>query len=759
MQLRIDILQLSLFYSEKIYRNLIFDLKINTNQNMRVSVIIILLAAFPSLLFAQNQISGVVNDNKGVPIIGANIFLEGSYDGASSDDNGKFSFETDEVGTQTLTISYVSFETYTFIEDVSKMKNLKIVLRDDLNSLETVTISAGSFSAGDNSKVSVLKPLDIVTTASAVGDVVGALQTLPGTTTVAEDGRLFVRGGDAYETQIFIDGIRVFTPYSPTANNIPTRGRYSPFLFDGITFSTGGYSAEYGQALSSVLLLNTIEEPDQEKTDITIMSVGVGLGHTKKWNPSSKNSWNKGSSLSLNASYTNLAPYIAIFPDRNEWQKPFETASGEAVFRQRIRDGLLKVYGAFETTNFELTQEDINQPEDTRFKLNNQNFYTNINYSERLNKGWSIFGGGSYTYGNTKVGIDEADIKDVENSAHFKIKLKKRFNNRFTLNIGVEQFITDFNEKYNEPFFSANLEFNNNISSAFTEADIVFSRKLALKLGLRSEYSELFKEFTVSPRASFAYKTGKSSQLSLAYGDFFQQPENEILKFSTNLQAQHTQHYILNYQYSANNRIFRAEIYRKQYNHLVTYNDQTPDVNSIFTNNGDGYAQGLDVFWRDNKSIKNVDYWVSYSYLDTERTYKNYPFKATPSFANTHNLSLVAKYWIENWKSQIGFSYQYGSGRTYTDLNQPGFLQKKTKDYNNLSLNWAYLLSQQKILYFSISNAFIFKNVNGYQYANTADANGYFARRELRPAADQFFFVGFFWTISDDGRDNQLDKL
>ena len=490
------------------------------------------------------------------------------------------------------------------------------------------------------------------------------------------------------------------------------------------------------------------------------MSVGGGLGHTKKWNsPSPKASWNKGSSLSLNASYINLAPYIAILPDRNDWHKPFETASGEAVFRQKIGDGLLKIYGAFDTSNFALTQEDINKSEGLTFKLNNQNFYTNASYSEMLNDDWTLLAGGSYTYGNTKVGIDEADIKDVENSAHFKLKLRKRFSNRFKLNMGTEQFLTDFNENYDEPNFAAKLGFNNNISAAFTEADIIFSRKLALKLGIRGEYSELFKEFTVSPRVSFAYKTGKSSQLSLAYGDFFQQPENEILKFTNNLEAQHTQHYILNYQYSANNRIFRAEFYRKQYSNLVTYNDTMPDANSLFSNNGDGYAQGLDLFWRDDESIKNVDYWVSYSYLDTERKYKNFPIEATPNFANTHNLSVVAKYWIEDWKSQIGFSYQYGSGRTYTDLNEPGFLQNKTRGYNSVSLNWAYLLSQQKILYFSINNAFAFKNVNGYQYANTADANGNFARRELRPAADQFFFVGFFWTISTDGKDNQLDNL
>ena len=74
-------------------------------------------------------------------------------------------------------------------------------------------------------------------------------------------------------------------------------------------------------------------------------------------------------------------------------------------------------------------------------------------------------------------------------------------------------------------------------------------------------------------------------------------------------------------------------------------------------------------------------------------------------------------------------------------------------------MNWAYLLSPQKILYFSISNVLGLKNVNGYQYADTPDFSGQFNRRALTPAADQFFVVGFFWTISEDGKDNQLDNL
>jgi len=213
---------------------------------------------FCSLLtLAQTSISGIVTDGKSNP-----------------DENGKFNFETSETGTQNLVVSMISFDTYMQAGDVSYFKDLNIELQEAINQLTGVTLTAGSFQAGDNSKVSVLKPLDIVTTAGAAGDFVGALQTLPGTSTVSEDGRLFVRGGQAGETQVFIDGLRVFQPFNATANNIPTRGRFSPFLFKGITFSTGGYSAEYGQALSSVLLLNTTDVPDQEKTDIGILSVG-----------------------------------------------------------------------------------------------------------------------------------------------------------------------------------------------------------------------------------------------------------------------------------------------------------------------------------------------------------------------------------------------------------------------------------------------------------------------------------------------------
>jgi len=703
-----------------------------------------------NITVAQTTISGRVTDNRNQPIQGANVYLDGTYDGATTNENGDFLFTTEEEGTQALIVSFLSYETKTVLQDVLELNKLDIKLREDVETLDAVVLTAGTFEASDNSKVSVLKPLDVVTTASALGDFVGALQTLPGTSNVAEDGRLFVRGGSADETQIFIDGIRVFTPYSPTTNNIPTRGRYSPFLFDGITFSTGGYSAEFGQALSSVLLLNTIDEPVQEKTDIGIMTVGGALGNTQKW---------EKSSLSFNATYINLAPYLEVFEDRNDWETPYVGAQGETVFRQRLDNGILKFYAAFDTAKFKLTQQDINFEDGLQFSLNNNNFYLNSSYKGLLSDSWTLNTGLSYTYAKNDIGIQTSDISNTENSAHFKLKLKKRFSSRFKLSFGVEQFVTDFNETFEESTFSETYGFNNNITAGYAEADVIFSKQLALKAGVRADYSTIFKTTDFAPRMALAYKVSQNGQFSLAYGNFFQNPNNDILKFEQNLKAQKTDHYILNYQFVNDGKIFRAEAYRKDYHNLVKFDTEFEGFDSEFNSSGSGYAQGVDLFWRDNTSIKNLDYWVSYSYLDTERDYRNFQNAAQPNFATDHNLSIVGKYWVDSWKSQLGLAYSFASGRPYTDPNTDQFLGERTKSFNNLSFNWAYLLDQQKILYFSVNNILGFNNINGYQYSNTPDINGQFNRQALRPAADQFFFIGFFWTISEDGTDNQLDNL
>lgn len=715
------------------------------------TTITFLILFISTLGLSQTKISGNVIDEKNNPIPGVNIFIEGTYDGTSTNEKGEFIFTTSEKGNKILVVSFLGYETQKLPFEVEKGNLKTIKLKESVSTLDAVVITAGTFDAGDKARVSVLKPLDIVTTAGSNANIVAALQTLPGTQTVGEDGRLFVRGGEADETQTFVDGIRVAQPYGATTQNLPTRGRFSPFLFSGMSFSTGGYSAEYGEALSSVLLLNTKEEETQEKTDISLMTVGLGLANTQVW---------KKNSLSINTAYINLAPYQALVHQNVEWNKPFQSLSGETVFRHSFTNGMFKLYAAFDASQFDINQESINSVSKVRVDLNNNNFYLNSSYKGSFGDGWQLTSGLSYGYSNNKIGLNLDNVNNAEHSSHLKLKFRKSFSDRIKLSFGGDYFMTKFDEDFNANS-GTNFKsgYDANIVAAFTEMDIFFSKKLAAKFGVRASHNDYLKESALSPRISLAYKVSKSGQFSLAYGNFTQAPRQDYLKYADYLSSEKASHYILNYQYSKNKQTFRSEIYYKDYSDLVKYDTSSAQFNSVFNNNGIGYAKGLDVFWRDGKSFKYLEYWVSYSYIDTKRDYKNYTAEVTPSFVADHSLSLVGKYWIDKWKSQLSITNSFTTGRPYNNPNEATFMNGKTKNYNSLSMSWAYLISQQKILYFSISNVLGTQNIYGYEYANTADANNVFQRKAIIPTADRFFFVGFFWTISDNKKDNQLNNL
>jgi hypothetical protein len=713
----------------------------------------VIISLFSGLVFSQNTISGRVVDQKGKPVLDANIYIEGTYDGATSSETGEFTFETSESGNKFLIVSFLLFETYKKEIDLSNFKEQLIQLKEGVNSLVAVVITAGTLESGEKARVSVLKPLDIVTTAGSAGNIIAALQTLPGTQTVGEDGRLFVRGGEASETQTFVDGIRVAQPYGASTNNLPTRGRFSPFLFNGIAFSTGGYSAEYGEALSSVLLLNTQDEPEQKKTEISLMTVGLGLGNTQKW---------KKSSLSVNAAYLNLAPYQAVIPQNVEWNKPYQSVSGETVYRYKFVNGTFKLYAAFDGSKFDLQQQNINFENKIRTDLSNNNLYINASYKGILGRGWQVTTGMSYGYGVNQIKIENSQIDNSEKAAQLKIKVRKKISDNFKVSFGGDYFKTHFNEDVSNVNLQQNTNgYDSDIAAFYVEGDVLFSKNFAAKIGFRLSDNDLLKETNIAPRASLAYKISKKSQFSFAYGDFSQMPVVDYIKYSKyhQFESEKAQHYILNYQFSKPGQTFRAEAYYKDYRNLVRYDANEIQYNSVFDNNGSGYAKGLDIFWRDNNLYKNFEYWISYSCIDSERLYRNFPTKATPNFIADHNLSIVTKYFITDWRSQIGFTNSFSTGRPYHNPNQTQFMNGKTKAYNSLSFNWAYLVTTQKILYFSVSNILGSQNVFGYDNASTPDANGVYNRQAVTPTADRFFFVGFFWTISENKNDNQLKNL
>src|SRR6185312_7414876 len=169
-------------------------------------------------------------------------------------------------------------------------------------------------------------------------------------------------------------------------------------------------------------------------------------------------------------------------------------------------------------------------------------------------------------------------------------------------------------------------------------------------------------------------------------------------------------------------------------------------------NSGYGYADGFELFWRDKKTFKNVDYWISYSYIDTKRLYQNYLAEATPDFISNHNLNVVAKYYVDKISTNFSATYTFASGRPYYDPT-PGvaFLSERTPDFNNLALTVSYLHTFGKwftVFYVSIDNITNSHNIFGYRYSY----DGAQRYPEL-PALYRSIFVGVNMSLTQFKKD------
>ncbi len=679
---------------------------------------------------AQTIVRGIIKTNKGIVIKGANIAIKNTYDGTSSDSAGRFSFKTYEKGDQ-----YIFFSAIGYAEDSVKTNldtapaDFTLILKQKINELDAVTVSAGTFEASDSKKGTILNSLDVATTAGAEADVFAALQTLPGTQQAFAESGLFVRGGSAAETNTYFDGLLVKTPFNTTLPDQASRGRFSPFLFKGTTFSAGGYSAVYGQALSSALILESKDLPAKSTTDISIMTVGAGINQNLKM---------KNSSLSFGGNYINLKPAFTLFKQGTDWIKEPESLGGTIIYKLKTsKTGILKFYNEYSQSNIGLNSVNLDSPVGNQFGVVNKNLYSNLTYQDFLSDKWKINGGFSASNNDDNGNINTDKFNRTDKLVQSKITATRFLGVLSTLKFGADWQ----NSIRDESFNLLKRDYTDHLFAAYTEGDIYLSNSLVARVGLRAEYSSYLKENNIAPRLSLAYKTGTYSQASFAYGKFFQNPDDQYLVQTNTLKFEKADHYLLNYQYSAKGQTLRVEGFIKNYDGLTK---TIPTLN----NNGNGFARGVDFFWRDKKTFKGMDYWVSYSFLDTKRNFQNYPIAATPAFGAKHTLNIVYKQYFSKLNSQIGATYSVASGRPYFNPNQSDFMADRTKPFQNLSMNISYLtkvFSKFTVIYASVSNLPGFKNVYGYNYSNDGSV-----RQAIQPPALRSIFVGMFITLGDN---------
>lgn len=86
-------------------------------------------------------------------------------------------------------------------------------------------------------------------------------------------------------------------------------------------------------------------------------------------------------------------------------------------------------------------------------------------------------------------------------------------------------------------------------------------------------------------------------------------------------------------------------------------------------------------------------------------------------------------------------------------------MNETSNAYNDLSLSFSYLISQQTIVYLSINNLLGFNNIYSYKYANNRNNIGIYERQNIRPSQKRFIMLGLFITLSKNKKLNQLDTL
>jgi CarboxypepD_reg-like domain len=730
-----------------------------------------------SQVHSQVVIMGKVKDNKGKPIPGASVSIKDSYDGGIVDSLGNFKFTTTEKEEHTILISNIGYKSFEQTVTIGTTTiTLDVTLKEELSELKAVTVISGSFAAGDTKRAAtVLNSIDVATVGGGNADITAAVKTLPGAQQIGEQEGLFVRGGTGAETKQFIDGTLVNNPYYTSIPDLATRGRFSPFLFKGTVFSAGGYSALYGEALSSALILESIDLPEQSAANFSISPIILGGGFQNL-------AKNKKSSWGIDYNYVNLIAYFNIVKQTPDYFNMPVFHSGDANFRFKTKSGgMVKYYTTFSHSKLGLRRPDIDSSGlKDAFGLTNLNWYNNLSWRENLGKGWKMNLGFSYSTNTDDISQQLQNqnnqqqfpnqpwtynknftVKNIQQLSQIKEVLEKRLFGISTIRFGGEYMYGVNKGTYNG--VKSNLI--ENFQSVFAESDIYVTNNLAAKIGGRFEHSSIINKSNLAPRISLAYRVGIGAQLSAAYGIFYQKPEYTQLFYSTSLGYTKATHYILTYQKSTNDRIFRTEVFYKKYNDLV----KAIPVNSYYSNydnDGTGYAKGIEFFWRDKKSIKNFDYWISYSYLDTKRDYLNYPEEIRPDFAAKHTVSLVTKRFFMDIKTGFNFTYSFATGRPYYNFvldNSNKYIiadQGKTKSYHTLGFSMNYVPSVGKtnpkvfwVLVASVTNVLGYDPVYGYNYSY----NG-LNKEPIGPPAKRFYFIGAFFSWGVDRTQDAINN-
>lgn len=231
---------------------------------MKIINTILILIFLSSLLIAQNNgsLSGTIKDKKtGETLPGVNVILKGTYYGAATDINGKFSIQNISAGNYNIEISLIGYKTvqYTGYQIVAgQNKKIDVELEETVLTLGQDVVVVGEKPLMDveetQSKRTISKEDIEIAIVENITDLVSQQSGV-----VKSDNAIHIRGGRSYENAFLLDGVSVQDPLAGTGFGL----QLSANAIEEVEVITGGYNAEFGQATSGVVNVRTREGGDR----------------------------------------------------------------------------------------------------------------------------------------------------------------------------------------------------------------------------------------------------------------------------------------------------------------------------------------------------------------------------------------------------------------------------------------------------------------------------------------------------------------
>jgi hypothetical protein len=708
----------------------------------------------------SGTIAGRVLDSRSKePLIGANVIVLDTQFGAASDLNGNFKIDRVPVGTYRLRINLIGYKPALRTDVVviaARPVFVNVELEPTFLEGEQVNVSAGYFVEEEKIQASTigLSREEIRRFPGGFEDVVRTVSTLPGVAINSGGGRndLLVRGGGPSENLYSIENIEV-----PNINHFGTQGTSSGSLsfvnldfVQDIAFSTGGFGAQYGDKMSSVLSLDIIDEPPNNfESKWTVSATQYGFNFRT---PLTK----KGSVIfSARKSYLDLIfkaaglPFVPVYTDFNILGH-FEISPRDHIFilglsaideidrdisslknrvqnaalldntqyqgisgvnyRHLLGSGYLDLTMSSNLNRFRLRQLDADEQVYFKSNADEQEFNLKLQHYWIASKKLGL-----------RSGVTSKNVRN-ENTTTFADTIYDRSGNRIPLSrLGLNRL--------NETNTTAQK------LAAFAEADLFLSPQVTLNLGIRADYYDFIKKsLYLAPRLSLKYQFLPEHTLRAGGGVYYQSPSyvwvlNPVNK---NLTALKNQMGILAWDFIPRND-FRISVegFYKKYSSLPA--GIAPGVTDyiVLTNTGTGFggreddfqsfgyfdmksagagrAYGMELLLQKKFSEIPCYGLASFSYSKSTVTAAN--GKTYPGQYDQRFIFNLSGGYIFNSRWEISSKFRYFTGVPYTPLYRPaenplnpGQIQNLPQEYLAARLKAGHHLDVRVDRYFSFSN-------------------------------------------------------